>query len=144
MLGRSHTGYSSAPPPLHWGLCNARGQPNLASPFSDAFAPERRTLIDTLLFVVLVFALVVLLTRARKPAPSSFRKRPGGQTPARPGKLTQPKPPWVRPELLRLKALMPAGSCRKLATTFNGLHEGKCGVMVGKSFVAETLRGRSE
>ncbi len=55
-----------------------------------------------------------------------------------------PKPPWVPRELLRLKALMPGAGCRRIAHTFNRLHEGRRDVTVGKTFVAGVLRGRGE
>jgi len=44
--------------------------------------------------------------RAAERLPNSFR-------------LTAPKPPWVKDEVIRLKALMSDGSCRKIAAVFN-------------------------
>ncbi len=55
-----------------------------------------------------------------------------------------PKPPWVRREVLRLKALMPEAGCRRIAQAFNRLHRDRRGMTVGKTFVADTLRDHGE
>ena len=52
----------------------------------------------------------------------------------------RPKPPWVRRELIRLKAWSPELSCRTLAEVFNRQFAER-GVSVGKTYVATTLRG---
>jgi putative transposase len=51
------------------------------------------------------------------------------------------KPDWVVHEVLRLKVLMGAGGCRKIATTFNRLHRSQAHT-VGKSFVAHCIQTR--
>jgi len=51
----------------------------------------------------------------------------------------RPKPPWVRREVIRLKAWSPALSCRKLAEVFNR-HFAERGVSIGRTYVATTLR----
>jgi transposase InsO family protein len=50
----------------------------------------------------------------------------------------------VRRDILRLKALMPAAGCRRIADTFNRLHADRRSMRVGKTFVADTLRGQGE
>ena len=52
---------------------------------------------------------------------------------------TPPKPPWVRHEVLKLKALMPHAGCRTLAHVFNRRHEGKR-TTIGKTYVHELIR----
>ena len=51
----------------------------------------------------------------------------------------RPKPPWVRREVIRLRAWSPALSCRNLAEVFNGQFAER-GVSVGRTYVATTLR----
>lgn len=50
------------------------------------------------------------------------------------------KPAWVKQEVLRLKALMPHGSCRKIGDCFNRRFERARGMTVGKTYVSETIR----
>jgi putative transposase len=52
----------------------------------------------------------------------------------------QPKPEWVRKEIIRLKALLPKFGCRKIADTFNRIHEASTGMRVGKTFVSDVIR----
>jgi putative transposase len=54
--------------------------------------------------------------------------------------LNAPKPPWVRKELLLMKAQMPEASCRFLAATFNRRFRVARQVSVGKTYVADTLK----
>jgi len=60
------------------------------------------------------------------------------------GFRSQPKPPWVKREVIRLKALMPRAGCRAIATIFNrrfGKHPShKRRVTVSKTFVCELIR----
>jgi len=50
-----------------------------------------------------------------------------------------PKPEWVCTEIIRLKALMPALGCRKLAETFNRMHASRSET-VGKTYVSNVVR----
>ncbi len=50
-----------------------------------------------------------------------------------------PKPPWVRDEVMVLKARLAYQGCRKIADTFNRLYAHK-GVTLGKTFVNEVIR----
>lgn len=52
----------------------------------------------------------------------------------------QPKPEWVRQEIIRLKALMIHDGSRKIADTFNRLYEHKKHMTVGKTYVCETIK----
>jgi hypothetical protein len=50
-----------------------------------------------------------------------------------------PKPPWVRRELISLKAWSPELGCRMIAEVFNRQFAER-GVSVGKTHVADVLR----
>ncbi len=52
----------------------------------------------------------------------------------------QPKPAWVRKEIIRLKALMAETGCRKIAHTFNRRFAQDRQMTVSKTFVNETIR----
>jgi len=54
--------------------------------------------------------------------------------------FNQPKPDWVKQEIIRLKAFMPHDGCRSIANTFNRLYAEKKQMTVGKSFVYDTFR----
>jgi putative transposase len=51
-----------------------------------------------------------------------------------------PKPAWVRSEIIRLKALMPAAGCRTIAHCFNRRFAVPKRMTVGKTYVADTVR----
>lgn len=63
---------------------------------------------------------------------------PDGATPTR-NVRNRPKPPWVRRELIRLKAWSPELGCRVIAEVFNRQFAER-GVSVGKTHVADVLR----
>ena len=65
--------------------------------------------------------------RAAERQPGSFR-------------LTAPKPPWVKDEVIRLKALIPDGSCRKIAAIFNRRFENHRQMSVGRTYVSTVIR----
>lgn len=50
----------------------------------------------------------------------------------------QPKPPWVRREVIRLKALCPKAGCRTVEKLFNRLYADSKGMTVSKSWVGAT------
>ena len=52
----------------------------------------------------------------------------------------QPKPEWIRKEIIRLKALLPKFGCRKIADTFNRIYEASTGMRVSKTFVSDVIR----
>ena len=53
----------------------------------------------------------------------------------------RPKPPWVRREIIRLKALMrDAGTCRAIEKSFNRRFARKKHMTVGRTFVNELIR----
>ncbi len=54
--------------------------------------------------------------------------------------FAQPKPAWVRREVIRLKAVMPEAGCRLVAHLFNRRWASSRQMTVGKSYVADTLR----
>lgn len=52
----------------------------------------------------------------------------------------QPKPKWVRQEVIRLNALMPHAGCRTIAHTFNRRWAARKQMTVSKTYVADTCR----
>lgn len=88
----------------------------------------------TLAFLVLARCLRRRAMR-RPPSRKHLHPTPSSRTVRHP-----PKPPWVRSEVIRLKALMPHSGCRKIAHTFNHLHGQRRAMTVGKSYVASVLR----
>jgi len=50
------------------------------------------------------------------------------------------RPPWVRQEIIRLKALMPLAGCRSISTAFNRLFYANRRMTVGKTFVSDVIR----
>jgi putative transposase len=52
----------------------------------------------------------------------------------------QPKPTWVRNEIIRLKALMPEAGCRTITHCFNRRFTKRRRMTVGKTYVADTIR----
>ena len=95
--------------------------------------------------LLLVVAACLLVVYHHRPATLSRRRRQVGmEPPANAHHFSPPKPAWVRHEVIRLKALMPDAGCRRLALTFNHLHEKRCGITVGKIFVAGVLRESGE
>ncbi len=106
----------------------------------DAYPHLTELLIPLVLALALVALILPPLWSARKrPAsiPPSARR---GATPPPRCTFAQPKPPWVRREVLRLKALMPEHGCRKVAVVFNHLYGKKRKTTVGKTYVAVLLR----
>ena len=61
--------------------------------------------------------------------------------PARPQTVrAQPKPKWVRNDVIRLKALMPHVGCRTIAHHFNRRWASRRDMTVSKTYVADTCR----
>jgi len=93
--------------------------------------------------LALLFRLVRFLRFALRRARCPYRRR--GE-PKATGFRSQPKPLWVKREVIRLKALMPRAGCRTIATIFNrrfGRHSShKRRAIVGKTFVCELIRRR--
>lgn len=54
--------------------------------------------------------------------------------------FAQPKPTWVRDEVIRLKSLMPEAGCRMIAHTFNRQWQSRRHMTVSKTYVADTCR----
>lgn len=63
-----------------------------------------------------------------------------GSIPAPRRVFAQPKPIWVREEIIRLKALMPQAGCRMIAHTFNRRWKSRRQMTVSKTYVADTCR----
>ena len=62
-------------------------------------------------------------------------------TPEAPRRVfAQPKPQWVKHEVIRLKAVMPHVGCRTLAYHFNRRWTARRGMTVSKTYVADTCR----
>lgn len=54
--------------------------------------------------------------------------------------FAQPKPKWVKHDVIRLKALMPEAGCQTIAHHFNRRWKSQRQMTVGKSYVACTLK----
>ncbi|KAF0144562.1 MAG: Integrase core domain-containing protein [Nitrospirae bacterium] len=74
--------------------------------------------------------------------PAKFHKRCGRRKPIEDNKFyhRQPKPVWVRQEVMRLKALMPEAGCRTIANTFNRKFAESKQMTVSKTFVNDVIR----
>jgi putative transposase len=54
--------------------------------------------------------------------------------------FAQPKPQWVKNDIIRLKALMPQAGCRTIAHHFNRRWAARRGMTVSKTYVADLCR----
>ncbi|HEX5647227.1 MAG TPA: integrase core domain-containing protein [Nitrospira sp.] len=54
--------------------------------------------------------------------------------------FAQPKPEWVKQEIIRLKALLPLAGCRTIAHHFNRRWAARRDMTVSKTYVADTCR----
>ncbi len=103
-----------------------------------------------LVFILLLLSFAARLVIPQRPHRTRKCSRPRSATseplPAPVHRVQPPKPPWVRHEVLRLKALMPEAGCRRIAHTFNRLHQHQSPrtMTVGKTFVAGVLRNHGE
>ena len=72
--------------------------------------------------------------------PTSPRWRHSGPTSSSRKVFAQPKPKWVRNEVIRLKALLPYAGCRRIAHHFNRRWKSRRQMTVSKTYVAELCR----
>lgn len=100
------------------------------------------SLLGVLLLLVAVVLCRVLPLRAHRGIRQPKQREERPSSPLK--HLHPPKPPWVRQEVLRLKALMPEAGCRRIAGTFNRLHWSRRKMTVGKTFVATALKVHGE
>ena len=94
-------------------------------------------------FAIIVALLVALIFIVQLPSRQSHYGRRHNQAPSTSshGHAIHPmKPTWVKQEVIRLKALMPSMGCRKIAATFNRLHQASRNMRVSKSYVANIIR----
>jgi putative transposase len=96
-----------------------------------------RTWLQRLLLVCLRL-IQVLLQWLRRPVRSWWARACATSGPRR--GWAQPKPLWVRREVIRLKALMPNAGCRTIAHCFNRRFAVSRHMTVGKTYVADTIR----
>ena len=61
-------------------------------------------------------------------------------TPSRLWHPIQPKPKWVKQEVIRLKALLPQAGCRTIAHRFNRRWAARRAMTVSKTYVADLCR----
>jgi transposase InsO family protein len=94
------------------------------------------TLLRRLLHLALRLCRLLLRRLGRRSRPHWPSPRTGGPV-RRPH--AQPKPDWVRREIIRLKALMPEAGCRTLAHCFNRRFAVRKRMTVGKTYVADTI-----
>ncbi|MEX0746304.1 MAG: hypothetical protein WD118_11935 [Phycisphaeraceae bacterium] len=92
--------------------------------------------------LVILFALLFRLARLFRAAFVRTRYRYWRLGEPQPTQFrSQPKPPWVRQEVIRLKALMrEAGRCRAIEKVFNRRFAAKRNMTVGRTWVNETIR----
>jgi len=98
--------------------------------------------VGMLLFLLLLFLMGVRLLRRTRRHGTGGRWHNGHDTPSLAASCvvrSQPKPPWVRAELIRLKAWSPDLGCRVIAEIFNRQFAERR-VSVGKTYVAGILR----
>lgn len=99
--------------------------------------------VGMLLFLLLLFLMAVRLLRPTRRHGTGGRWHNGHDTPSLAAPCvvrSQPKPPWVRAELIRLKAWSPELGCRVIAEIFNRQFAERR-VSVGETYVAGVLRG---
>src|SRR5689334_9209865 len=88
--------------------------------------------------LVLLFYFIGLTSSVLRRRPRHYR-RPHDSM--RPTFRARPKPPWVRREVIRLKALMrEAGTCRAIEKSFNRRFARRRHMTVGRTFVNELIR----
>lgn len=93
-----------------------------------------------LLLIVTVLLWIVRRLRRSNIQFHGRRPKPAIRPDPPPRRSNRPKPPWVRDEIIRLKALMSHDGCRRIADTFNFLFESSRTMTVGKTFVANVVR----
>ena len=88
--------------------------------------------------LALLLYLVGLTQSVLRRRPRHYRKL---HEPMRIAFRTRPKPPWVRREIIHLKALMrEGGTCRAIEKSFNRRFARKKHMTVGRIFVNELIR----
>lgn len=95
--------------------------------------------MDFLLFLFITMLWALLTPSAKIKTDFGRRKVTTSTSPHRYA-IHPIKPPWVKQEVIRLKALMPTMGCRKIAATFNRLHQTSRNMCVSKSYVANIIR----
>lgn len=92
-----------------------------------------------LLFIAVALAAMSWL-RETKPVSTGWRRQQTPCVPEHPfAGYCQPKPPWVRNEIIRLNALMAEDGCRTVALVFNRVNRAS-GMTVGNTFVSNVIR----
>src|SRR6266705_3789750 len=90
------------------------------------------------LLLALLLYLVRLAQSASRQHQRHYRKL---HEPKRAAFHARPKPPWVRREIIRLKALMrETGTCRAIEKSFNRRFARKKHMTVGRTYVNELIR----
>jgi transposase InsO family protein len=95
------------------------------------------TWLRRLLHLALHLCRLLLRRLGRRSRPHWPSPRTGGPV-RRPH--AQPKPDWVRREIIRLRALLPKAGCRTIAYCFNRRFASRKQMTVGKTYVAAMIR----
>ena len=102
---------------------------------------EMPTMLSSIYFCLLwCYAFLVtklLVGNSFTPCNHQRKKLAGKSSP-----LRQAKPPWVKKEIIRLKAFMPELGCRKITDSFNAHYEfhKRTPMTVGKTFVGLVIK----
>ena len=92
-----------------------------------------------LLVIVSIYALSAFFKSYCSQTQAGYRSQPLSASVHR-YSIHPTKPPWVKQEVIRLKALMPHFGCRKVAASFNRLYQSSRKMRVSKSYVANVIR----
>jgi len=97
-------------------------------------------LTDSLLVLLLVILFILSLRQGWRPVDRSHHGRRKLALAPTHFPRTPRKPPWVKHEVLKLKALMPQAGCRAIAQVCNRRHGGR-GMTIGKTYAHGSVRG---
>jgi transposase InsO family protein len=89
----------------------------------------------SLLAIAIAALLILIAAFLHNKEPRVFRKQKAHQCHRR----RLPKPPWVKREIIRIKAHMQDAGCRQVADIFNRRFAAEKGMTVGKTYVHKIL-----
>lgn len=93
-----------------------------------------------LILLVMIELLLSLCESRRLAAPHSRCRRKAFPHSTTSHSYSQPKPEWLKREIIRLKAVMPHAGCRTIANTCNRRFAASRKITVGKTYVYQVLQ----